>query len=115
MEHYNANDLCEPFYFTRPTRVTDGAGGFTETDVRNPANVSLFHYAKVRPLRGAERLVGDGLASVSEVLFVVYAALGIQTTDTLVHNGVTYNIRRVSPVTAQSVFQELEAVAGEVL
>jgi hypothetical protein len=113
-EHYMAEDLCEPFYFNRPTRVSDGAGGFTTTVARNPVG-SGFHFAKVRPLRGTERVLADGLVATQSLMFVVYAALGILPTDTLVYNGVSYNIRSVNPATAQSVFQEIEAVAGEVL
>lgn len=111
-EHHDPADLVEPFYFNRPTNTTDGAGGFTTTYARNPD--SGFHFAKVRPLRGNERLVADGLVSFEGLRFVVYADLGIRTTDTLVYGGVSYNIRAVHPP-AGSVFQEIEAEAGEVL
>ncbi len=109
-EHYQAEELNEPFYFTRPTNAADGEGGFTVTQARNPT--TGFHFAKVRPLRGTERVVNDGLSAVNGVLFVVYAALGIRPTDTLVYNGATYQIRDVKPAAAQSVFQEVETEAG---
>lgn len=111
-EHYKPADLVEPFYFNRPTDTTDGAGGFTTVMARNPA--TGFHFAKVRPLRGAERLVGDGLVATTGVMFVVYSDLAIRPTDVLVYKGVSYNIRRLN-VPANSAFQELEAEAGEVL
>jgi Phage head-tail joining protein len=111
-EHYNASDLVEPFYFTRPSRTTDGAGGFTETTTRFPT--TGYHFAKVRPLRGTERLLGDGLVSVSGVMFVVWSDLGILVTDTLVYKDVAYNIRRTN-VPGNSAFQEIEAEEGVAL
>lgn len=108
-EHYRAEDLTEPFYFNRPSRSTDGAGGFTTTVTRNPA--TGFHFAKIRPLRGGEREVADHLANVSEVMFVVYKDLGILPTDRIVYNSQEYSITRVSPA-GLSVFQEIEATFG---
>lgn len=110
-EHYDAADLVEPFYFNRVTSTPDGAGGFTQVTARNP--LTGFHFAKVRPLRGSERALNDGLASSAEVLFVVYSDLGVLTTDTLVYKGTAYNIRRAN-VPGNSVFQELEAESGVV-
>lgn len=112
VEHYRAEELTEPFYFNRPTDTTDGAGGYTTVMARNPA--SGFHFAKVRPLRGTERLAADGLVSESSLLFVVHAGLGIRTTDTLVYAGLQYNVRSVKP-NGRSIFQEIEAEAGEAL
>jgi hypothetical protein len=111
-EHYNAEDLVEPFYFNRPTQTPDGSGGYATTLTRNP--VSGYHFAKVRALRGGERVVEGHLANTSEVQFVVYAALGILPTDRIVYDGREYSITRTNPP-GRSVFQEIEATAGVTL
>jgi head-tail joining protein len=105
-EHYNADELNEPFELRRKTRVSDGAGGFTETEATQGG-----HFAKVRPLRGGERQIGDGTTHQIELLFVVYAGVGVRPTDVLVYNGLRYDVRLVQPA-GLSNFQEVEAASG---
>jgi head-tail adaptor len=106
MEHYRHEDLDQPVYFNRPTNVADSAGGFTTSLVRNPT--TGFHWAKVRPLRGTERTVADGMSATGELLFVMDSSLGIVETDVLVYGGVNYNVRYIAPP-GYSQFVEITA------
>jgi|SRR6185503_7455611 len=106
-EHYSPEELDEPITLLRKSRVADGAGGFTETE----AQVGGTHFAKVRPLRGAERLVGDGTVMATQLLFVVHSSLGVRATDVIVYQAVRYDCSP-QPVLGRSFFQEVEATAG---
>lgn len=108
-EHYKAEQLQEPVEVFRPTLSADGSGGSATSEVSQGT-----HLAFVRPLRGSERLLNAGEAGVVEVLFVLYAAVGVQRTDVLVYNGSRYNIRAVLPP-GLSKFQEIEAESGVVV
>lgn len=89
--------------------MADGAGGFTDTE----AQVGGTHFAFLRPLRGDERTLNDGLAATVEVLFVTWAAIDIRSSDTLVHNSIRYNVTSLLPA-GLSRFQEISAVSGVV-
>jgi hypothetical protein len=105
-EHYQADQLREPFTLVRITQVSDSQGGYTDSEATTGP-----HFAYVRPLRGAERQVNDQLSGIVEALFVVYAGVGVKFRDVLVYNGVRYNVRSVKPA-GMSNFQEVEAESG---
>lgn len=104
--HYSPGQLQQPVSRIRPTRVADGAGGYSATEVTTGP-----HFAFVRPLRGDERQVDGGVSNTQEVLFVLYAAVDIMSTDILLYNGKRYDIRSINPA-GLSQFQEIEAVSG---
>lgn len=107
-EHYTSDQLQEPVEVLRPTLSADGSGGNSSSEVSQGT-----HLAFVRALRGAERALNAGEAGVVEVLFVMYAAVGVQRTDVLVYNGTRYNPRAILP-SGLSRFQEIEAESGVV-
>lgn len=111
-EHYNSDQLKEPFQIIRKARVADGAGGFTETEVTLPSPTT-YHLAHMRPLRGQERQVNEGIEASVAMLFVVWAALDIQVTDVLLQNGIRYNVSSLLP-SVRSRFREIEATSGGV-
>lgn len=108
-EHYSAGQLQNPFTVLRKTPVADGAGGYTDSE----AQVGGTHFAFLRPLRGDERTLNDGLAATVEMMFVTWAAIDIRSTDTLLHNGIRYNVTSILPP-GLSRFQEVTAVSGVV-
>lgn len=105
-EHYSADKLREPFELRRKSSTPDGAGGFTEGEATQGT-----HFAEVRPLRGQERQVGDGTTHQVELLFVVYAGVGVLPKDVIVYNGLRFDVRLVQPA-GLSDFQEVEAATG---
>lgn len=109
MEHYRPEQLVNPFTLLRPATAADGAGGFDVTE----SQVGGVHFAMVRAIRGGEAPLNSGLSNTGLVLFVVYAALGIQATDVLLYNGVRYNVRFLPPA-GLSKFQEVQAESGVV-
>lgn len=108
-EHYTADQLREPVEVLRPVLSADGSGGSTSTESSQGT-----HLAFVRPLRGGERKQNDGQAAIVEVLFVMYAAVGVLPTDVLLYNGARYNVRSALPP-GLSLFQEIEAESGVVV
>lgn len=108
-EHYSADQLQEPVEVLRPTLTPDGSGGNTASEVSQGT-----HLAKVRPLRGNERLLNGGQSGVVELQFVMFAAVGVQHKDVLVYNGARYNVRAALPA-GLSRFQEIEAESGVVV
>lgn len=108
-EHYQAGQLQNPFTVLRKTSTADGAGGFTVAE----AQVGGTHWAHLRPLRGDERALNDGLAASMEMMFVTWAAVDIRSSDVLLHNGVRYNVRSLLPP-GLSKFQEVTAESGVV-
>lgn len=108
-EHYQAGQLQNPFTVLRTTESADGQGGFNKSE----AQVGATHLAFIRPLRGDERLVSDGLASINEVLFVCWAAVDVRADDVILYNGGRYNVRSIAPP-ALSKFQEVTAELGVV-
>jgi len=112
MEHYKAHQLQHPFQIIRKTSVADGAGGFTETEQTLPSP-STYHHAFIRPLRGGERLVNEGIESNAEVLFVTWADIEIRQTDVLLYAGSRYNVSSLKPP-GISRFREVEATSGGV-
>lgn len=111
-EHYDAAQLTEPFQIIRKTRVADGAGGFTETEATLPGPTS-YHFAGLRPLRGQERLVNEGIAAMQDILLWTWADLDIRATDVLLYKGVRYNVSSLQPP-GLSVFREVECTSGGV-
>lgn len=108
-EHYRAGQLVNPFTVLRTTQTADGAGGYNKSE----AQVGNAHLAMVRPLRGNERLVSDGLASIDEVLFVMWAQVDIRADDVLLYAGGRYNVRSIAPY-GLSQFKEVTAELGVV-
>lgn len=109
-EKYTAGMLDRPVTIRRITNAsTDGAGGFT-TQTQDVATPWCF----VRPLRGSERVLNDQLRAQVEILVVMHAAQAPLATDTLVLDGVAYNIRTIRPP-GRSLFVEIEAESGVVL
>lgn len=105
-QHYTPDQLVNPFTLLRKSSVADGAGGFTETEASQGT-----HFAFIRPLRGGEREVGEGTVHRIELLFVVYAAVGVLPQDVLVYQGTRYDVLLVQPA-GLSDFQEVEAASG---
>jgi hypothetical protein len=108
-EHYHSDQLVNPFTILRKTPSADGAGGYTEVE----AQVGGTHLAGMRPLRGSEVSLNDGLSAVVGMLFWTWAAIEVRSTDVLLHNGIRYNVRAVKPP-GLSRFQEIEAESGVV-
>jgi hypothetical protein len=106
--HYYPQQLREPVSVARKTQTPDGRGGFATSEA-----VTGPHFAFVRPLRGEEREINDGLVGTAQVLFVLYAAVDVRSSDVLVYNGVRYNVRSILPASL-SQFQEIEAESGVV-
>lgn len=108
-EHYQAGQLQNPFTILRKVSTADGAGGFTDVE----AQVGSAHLAFIRAVRGSERVLNDGLAAVGEVLFVMWAAIDVRTTDVLLYNGLRYNVRSLPPA-GLSKFREVLTESGAV-
>lgn len=108
-EHYQAGQLQNPFTILRKTPSADGAGGFTDVE----AQVGPAHFAAIRPLRGSERVLNDGLAASVEMMFVTWAAIDIRSTDVLLYAGLRYNVRTLNPP-GLSKFREVLTESGVV-
>jgi hypothetical protein len=108
-EHYSSDMFKVPFTVLRKTNAADGKGGFTVTE----AQVGSTHFAHLRALRGNERTVAEGMSSVTEAMFVTWAAVDIRADDVLLYNGGRYNVRYINPP-GLSQFQEIVAELGVV-
>jgi head-tail adaptor len=105
-QHYDPCELDQPVIVITKTPTPDGAGGFTETEAQ-----SAPHLAKVRPLRGQERLANEQVGSFAEALFVFHRDIPITNTSVLLYEGQRYNVTLVNPP-GRSAFIEVEATRG---
>jgi hypothetical protein len=112
-EHYTSDQLQEPIQIIRKSREADGAGGFTETEVILPSPTT-YHMAKVRPLRGQERLTNEQVQAEGGVLFVLYSAVDVRARDVILYNAVRYNVGSLPPP-GLSRFREVEATSGGIV
>lgn len=109
-EHYSADQLQLPVQIIRRALSDDGAGGQAETESTLPSP-STYHMAAIRPLRGLEREVNNQIVSDGGVLFVMWAAVEVLTTDVILYAGTRYNVTRAAPP-GLSQFREVEASSG---
>lgn len=105
-QHYDVADLDQPVTVITKTPAADGAGGFTESE-----SSSGPHFAKVRPLRGQERLANEQIGSFAEALFVFHRDVPVANTSVLLYDGQRYNVTLVS-APGRAAFIEVEATRG---
>lgn len=92
---YSARDLREEVEFQRKARVSDGAGGYTESWA---AVSGAPTRAKVTALSGRERWASQRVEALSSWRIVVRYFSGLLESDRVSIRGKAYNIRFINNV-----------------
>lgn len=105
----NAGMLREPVTFERAAKVSDGAGGFTETW---SAISGASDRAHVRATSGAERWASNRTEAVTQWRIVVRYFSGLLESDRVVIRGRAYNIRFVNNIEMRDRWLEIDLTGG---
>lgn len=107
MKRICARELNRPVRIERPVEVDNGAGGKTVTWVK-------VHdlWAKMRPGRGRETMVGGVLTAYTAEVITVRWFPGISEKWRVVFEGRTFNIRDIADIDEMHQFYELACEEG---
>lgn len=105
----SAGMLREPVTFERSAKVSDGAGGFTETwGAISGASTRAY----VKAMSGSERWASDRTEARSSWRIVVRYFSGLLESDRVVIRGRSYNIRFVNNVELRDRWLEIDLALG---
>ena len=90
---YNSGMLKEPIAIQRAAKVSDGAGGFSETWA---ALAGAPTRGAVKALSGSERYASERVEATSKWRCVVRYFAGLLESDKVVIRGRSYNIRFIN-------------------
>lgn len=105
----NIGQLDQQITIERPTRVSDGAGGFTETW----AALETV-WADVFPEGGTERNEDGAFNATGTFRFVIRFIDGLTERDRILWGGEYYNIRQVARRGGREMYLNLRAERGAV-
>lgn len=108
-DEYNSGMLSEPVEIQRAARVSDGAGGFTETFAALSGAPTLG-YVKARS--GSERYASNRIEATSSWLLVVRYFSGLVENDIVVIRSRKYNIRFINNVELKDKWLEIDLSGG---
>ena len=101
--------LKEPVTFQRAAKVSDGAGGYTETwgDLSGAAD-----RAKVKALSGSERFASDRIEATTRWRITVRYFAGLLESDRVIIRERAHNIRFVNNVELADKWLEIDLDGG---
>lgn len=104
-----AQMLREPITVQRATRVSDGAGGFSETWA---AVSGAPTWAMAKATGGGERWASERIEATAGMSFTMRYWSGLTEADRIVMRGVAYNVRHIDNVEMQDRWMVVKAERG---
>jgi len=105
----NAGMLREPISIQRPTKVSDGAGGYTETWAAPSGSPTR---AGVKASGGSERWASERTEAVATWKFTMRYWSGLLESDRIVMRSIAYNITHIDNVEFADRWMVVTATRG---
>jgi SPP1 family predicted phage head-tail adaptor len=105
----SAGMLREPVTIQRATKVSDGAGGYTETWATLSGAPDRAH---VKALSGSERFASDRVEATTRWRITVRYFAGLRDSDRVVIRSIAYNIRFINNLEMRDLWLVLDLDGG---
>ena len=105
----NAGMLKEPVTFQRAAKVSDGAGGYTETWA---AISGAADRAKAKAVSGRERFASDRIEATTKWRITVRYFAGLLESDRVIIRTRAYNIRFINDMELEDRWLEIDLDGG---
>jgi len=105
----NAGMLKQVVSFERPTKASDGAGGFTETWAAISGAPDRAHF---KALSGAERFASDRIEATTRNRIAVRYFAGLKESDRVVIRSRAYNIRFIDNIEMRDMWLQIDLDGG---